>query len=111
MFRGSTKITNALREAIQRVEAWGSDSKLRVEDVRNYIRWQTKALADALAWYYEDNSLECVVGSVQFPESMDRACGEITKHASRMLRCGRFDDYDWEEVEEVNSWKRRRVGL
>ena len=114
MFRHSPNIAEALRRGINRVEAWGWDSKLRVNDVRAYLTWQVEALGEALSWYYEENWLRHAVDEyVELPpsEALPRTSEEIIGHGKRMLRCGRFDDFDWSENEgEDPPRKRRRMG-
>ena len=95
------------------MDKWGCNSKLRRDDVRAYLNWQIKALGEALSWYYEESWLR-LAGDEHIEMSpqptLPRSCDEVTVHGQRMLRCGRFDNFDWSEGEdEVQPRKRRRV--
>jgi hypothetical protein len=100
------------------VQAWGTDSSLRVRDIREYLEWQLQAITEGLDWYFHCNWLTKVMseeGKARLPlvemEIIDRMEREVREHSGRMLCNGRFDDGD-DDVEEVSpvKVKRRRVG-
>ena len=92
---------------------WAYDSVLRVNDICEYLEWQLIAVSEGLDWYFDCNWQQKAIrelrdSSSDITESLDRKSKEVTVQTGRMLRGGRFDDFEWSE-EEVQR-KRRRVG-
>ena len=99
------------------MQAWGTDSSLRVRDIREYLEWQLQAITEGLDGYFDCNWLTNVMyeeGKARLPlvemEIVDRMGREVREHSGRMLCNGRFDDSDEENEEVVPvEIKRRRV--
>ena len=79
---------------MKRAATWGTDSSLRVRDIREYLEWQLKAVSEGLGWYYGMHQLAKAINERTDPlvklEIVDRMEKEVREHARHMLCNGRF---------------------